>query len=331
VPHCRQCATLRAQNTALRRENQRLREQIARLREWLSQARRAAKRQAAPFSKGPPQLDPRRPGRKAGIGYGVKARRPIPRQLDEIYEVKLPERCPHCDGDEIEATGTAWQYQEEIPEVKPLVRGFQVRLGRCVRCRRAVRGRHPLQTSTALGAAGVHLGPHALALAADLNKRIGVPFDKLRQLFLAAFALAITPGGLSQALGRVAKVLAPTYHALVASVRRAPLAAADETGWKVGGHLQWLWVFVTETVTVYAILDGRGYPQACAVLGPNFAGILLRDGWSPYRLFEHATHQTCVGGHLLRRCRLNLEDRRARRGAPAARHPARLAARPASA
>src|SRR5260370_4233196 len=38
------------------------------------------------------------------------------------------------------------------------------------------------------------------------------------------------------------------------------------------------------------------------VLGAGFAGFLVRDGWSIYRQFTHALHQTCLA-HLLRRCR----------------------------
>jgi len=60
-------------------------------------------------------------------------------------------------------------------------------------------------------------------------------------------------------------------------------------------------VFVGDDgVTVYLIAPGRGYEQARSVLGENFSGVLERDGWAPYRRFEHARHQTCVA-HLLRR------------------------------
>ncbi|MEX1129041.1 MAG: hypothetical protein WD227_16280 [Vicinamibacterales bacterium] len=41
-----------------------------------------------------------------------------------------------------------------------------------------MQGRHPLQTSEALGAAAVQLGPHAVALAARINKQFGVSFGK---------------------------------------------------------------------------------------------------------------------------------------------------------
>lgn len=38
-------------------------------------------------------------------------------------------------------------------------------------------------------------------------------------------------------------------------------------------------------------------------LGADSAGVLVRDGWAPYRRFTQATHQT-GGAHLLRACRL---------------------------
>ena len=77
-------------------------------------------------------------------------------------------------------------------------------------------------------------------------------------------------------------------------MREAPVVSPDETGWKVGGELQWLWVFATPDLTVYAIQDGRGFEQATRVLGPDYDGVLIRDGWAPYRRFEEARHQSCV-------------------------------------
>jgi transposase len=312
APRCAECERLRQENEQLRQAHAAQRDEIARLRQQLEDAQRRGKRQAAPFSKGPPKKDPNRPGRKAGTAYGLKARRPVPDHVDETYAVPLPPGCPDCGGAVI-ADQTVHQHQEELPPVKPIIRRFEIELGHCVKCHRRVRGRHPLQTSDALGAAGVHLGPAALALAASLNKHYGIPFGKVRDLFRTAFSLPISRGGLSQALARVAGALAPTYDALVAQVRRAPVVAADETGWKVGGELEWLWAFVTPQITVYRIMDGRGYEEACAVLGADFTGTLLRDGWAPYRSFEHATHQTCIGGHLIRRCQGLLET--AQRGA----------------
>lgn len=76
------------------------------------------------------------------------------------------------------------------------------------------------------------------------------------------------------------------------------MVAPDETGWRVDAELQWLWVAATPRTTVYAIQPGRGFDEAAALLGADFAGVLVRDGWAPYRQFERAAHQTCLQ-HLL--------------------------------
>jgi len=288
------------------RENQHLCDEIARLQELLEQARRAGKRQAAPFSKGPPNAAPRRPGRRPGAAYGRAAHRGVPEHIDEVVAVSLPPRCPHC-GAAVEPLGVAPQYHAELPPVRPHVTRFDVAIGRCRHCRRRVQGRHPRQTSDALGAAAAQLGPRALALAADLNKALGLSLGKVSRLFQTFFGIAVSRAGLCRALDRVARVAAPTYDALAVWIRRhAPVVTPDETGWKVEGQLQWLWVFVTARVTVYAIQPGRGFDEAARILGADFAGVLVRDGWGPYRRFPYATHQTCLG-HLLRRCHENLE------------------------
>ena len=72
------------------------------------------------------------------------------------------------------------------------------------------------------------------------------------------------------------------------AVRRSAAVAADETGWRVAGYRRWLWVFVGDGVTVYLIASGRGYEQAASILGEGFCGVLERDGWAPYRRFQHA-------------------------------------------
>jgi hypothetical protein len=55
-------------------------------------------------------------------------------------------------------------------------------------------------------------------------------------------------------------------------------------------------------VTVYAILPGRGYEQSVTILGADYQGFLIHDGWAPYYRFQSAFHQSCVS-HLLKRCR----------------------------
>jgi hypothetical protein len=66
----------------------------------------------------------------------------------------------------------------------------------CPHCQQAVRSTHPLQVSLAEGAAGVQLGPRALGLAAELNKKHGLTMRKTRAVLKETFSLRLTPGGL---------------------------------------------------------------------------------------------------------------------------------------
>ena len=167
---------LRRENEQLREdlrrseaERQRLRRENEKLKEELDAARRAVYRQAAPFSRGTPVAQPRVPGRKAGSAYGRQGHRRVPAHIDQTYDAPLPSHCPACTGAVVRAR-VATQYQEELLVQRPLVRRFRVAVGYCRACHRRVQGRHPLQTSDALGAAAVQLGPQAVALAVVLNK-----------------------------------------------------------------------------------------------------------------------------------------------------------------
>ncbi|HEU5315189.1 MAG TPA: IS66 family transposase [Chloroflexota bacterium] len=287
-------------------ERNRLRRENERLKEELEMARRRANRQAAPFSRGLPTEHPQRPGRKAGAAYGRKAHRRPPPHVDVTHDVPLPPACPDCGGP-VTRQRLVSQYQEDLPVQRPVVHQFRVAIGACRQCHRRVQGRHPLQTSDALGAAAVQLGPQAVALAVILNKQCGLSFGRITHLLRDRFGLTVSRGGLVHAVHRAARQTQPTYEALCATVRGSPVVTPDETGWKVGGHPYWLWAFATPDTTTYAIEDGRGFAQAARMLGADYAGVLQRDGWAPYRQFVHAAHQTCLA-HLLRRCRTMMLD-----------------------
>lgn len=287
-------------------ERQRLRRENEKLKEELEAARRAVSRQAAPFSRGTCVAHPRRPGRKPGAAYGRRAHRSAPDHVDEIYAAPLPAACPYCAG-RLRPVRVAAQFQEELPVQRPLVRRFDIHIGQCTQCHRRVQGHHPLQTSEALGAAAVQLGPQATALAVLLNKRYGMAYGKIATLLRERFGLTITRGGLVHAIHRAARQAQPTYDTLRATIRGSPVVTVDETSWRVAAVLQWLWVWTTPDTTVYAILPGRGLAHAASVIGLDYPGVLQPDGGHSYRYFTDAAHQTCLA-HLLRRCRVLLLD-----------------------
>jgi len=293
---------LEQENERLNQKKEHLEQENERLRQELEKALRAAKRQAAPHSRGAPKDNPKTPGRKPGAGHRGPSCRPIPTEVDETLEAPLPPECPHCHGQgTVAETGVVDQYQTEIPEPRVQRIRFRVHVGQCHNCGRRVQGRHPRQASDAVGSAASQLGPRAVALATQLNKGLGLSHAKTAAVLEAAFGLQVSRGGLCQAFQRVAQKAEPTYQGLIEVVRNCPRVTPDETGWKVGGHLQWLWTFASSEATVYSIQPGRGFDQAAAVLGVGFSGFLIHDGWSPYLKFQKALHQTCLA-HLVRRC-----------------------------
>jgi len=136
-----ECVSLREQLRKVSAERDRLRSDCERFRAEPEVARRAEERQAAWFSKGTKKTDPARRRRKPGEAYGKKGRRlpPAPEDLDETIGVGLPDACPACGG-EVVFDKTLPQYQDELI-VKVLRRRFEVDLGHCSWCAKAVQGR----------------------------------------------------------------------------------------------------------------------------------------------------------------------------------------------
>jgi transposase len=286
---------------------------VAELTRRLDEATRAGKRQAAPFRKGPPKPNPKTPGRKSGDAHGTHGHRPIPPgPVAERHHAPLPDACPHCRGALIE-TGTADQFQTEIPR-QPLIRQFTVHIGQCGGCGRRAQGRHPLQTSDALGAAASQIGPDAQAAAALLHTQAGLSHGQVAAVFDAVFGITLSRGASARINGRAGARLEPEYRRILASVRASKQLAADETGWRVGGHNAWLHVWVGERATGYAIDSQRSADALERVIGRDWSGVLSHDGYGTYDRFAHALHQSCLA-HVLRRARELLAD--ATRGAVA--------------
>ena len=275
-------------------------ERVAELEAKLAESRRAGRRQAAPFSKGAPNDEPARPGRKSGEAHGRHGHRAVPagrpdRELDAV----LPGCCPDCGGG-IDHERDATQWQVDLPPLRPVTTRFRVGIGRCRDCGRRVQGRHPDQASDALGAAGSQVGPVARAWAAWLHYGLGLSFGRCATI-LARLGVEVTAGALSQAAQATGTALVPVHNALVKAANDADVVVMDETGWRVGGNSAWLWVATNEHVTIYDVAAGRGFDQATDLIGEDYTGTIVRDGWAPYRRYEHAGHQTCLA-HLLRRC-----------------------------
>jgi len=279
----------------LEAENARLRQLIKTLQDRIEELERAAARQAAPFrrkDKDRKPLDQQgTPGRKPGH---PPARREEPPHIDDHVEVELT-GCPHCGGP-VDSIAPCEQIIEDLPVMRPHVTRVVTYTGRCPRCG-DVRSTHPLQVSTAVGAAKVHLGARALALGALLNKHLGLPMRRTCRVLHELGGLRLTPGGLAQAMHRVAEKSKGSFLELVAGLRSQPAVYADETSWWVGGSGSWLWTFTTPDRTIYRVEKSRGKDVVLDTLGAQFAGVLTSDCLASYENLPYVMHK-CYAHHL---------------------------------
>jgi transposase len=291
---------------SLRRDNQRLQRRLAKVerqnrefRQRLDEALREQHRQTHPFRRKKTNSgQPKKPGRTAGHKPALRPV-PTPEQVDRVVYVPL-RQCPTCRVPLYDQSVVV-QYQTDLPPIVPIVTRFNIATGYCPCCRQYWQGRHPEQTSDAIGAAGNTLGPVVLTMTAELKHRLGVSYRTICDLLATYTDLHVAPATLVRAEQRLANLARPTYELLLEALRQSLVVHADETGWRIGRLNAWLWVFSSKDVTIYAIRSSRGHDVPEDILGPNFDGYLVVDGLKCYDVLEVAKGR--CNGHLLRRCR----------------------------
>lgn len=110
---------------------------------------------------------------------------------------------------------------------------------------------------------------------------------------------------------RAAHVLAPMETPLKRALQGARVLHNDETGVRSGGQLAWAQVAstrrrtrrrtrrLTRRRTHYAIPPKRGREatDASGIL-PDFTGVSVHDGWTPYQTHTRCRHALCTIHHL---------------------------------
>lgn len=290
------------------REIQRLQGRVAeledenlRLRQKVEQLERAAHRQTGRFRRRQLKKRKKKPGRRKGHPPANRPT-PPPERIDRVIDVPC-RTCPDCQVPLVDPAVVV-QYQTDLPPIVPIVTQFNIETGYCPCCRQHQQGRHPEQISNAIGAAGNTLGPVVLTMAAELKHRLGVPYRKICDFLTTYCDIAICPATLVRAEQRLTELARPTYNLLIDALRRANVVHADETGWRISALGAWLWVFSNPQVTVYVIRTGpgaRGHGVPQEILGPDFDGYLIVDGFAAYTVLDYKKGQ--CNGHLLRRAK----------------------------
>ena len=274
------------------------------LHKQLVESQRGGKRQAAPFSKGKRNINPKRPGRKPGMGLFSYRKGPSADEVTEpVVEVAVSgEVCPGCGG-RLEDEGVGVAYVTDIPPVRrPQVTAYRVQICRCRSCGRQVRGRHPDIGTDQYGASAHRVGRRVMAAAHLLHYGVGVPVRKVPAVLRALTGVEVSQGAISQdALRRATGAVGEAYHKLRTSVGASRLVHTDDTGWRVGGEPAFLMAFETDEATVYQVRARHRNEEVREVVPSDYGGVMVTDRGRSYdaQALSGVKQQKCLA-HVLR-------------------------------
>ena len=240
--------------------------------------------------KKPSKTDPTPKRRGAPKGHrGATRTKPIP---DEIKHVTV-KRCPKCNKKLGKPIRTETKIIEDLPSPQKIkVTQFELDVYHCKNCDLEVRAKH--EDCPQKGNFGIFLLVYITMLKFHLRGVI----RKVQEFVAHNNLFEISVMGINNILLRVADACKTTYNQIIGRIREAKWVHIDETGMKVNGEKWWLWIFrSSEDDILVVIRKSRGSTVVQEILGKDFKGPVIVDGWRAYEWIGIV--QRCWS-HLLR-------------------------------
>jgi transposase len=269
---------------------------VAALKEHLQQN---SQNSSWPPSMDGPQVKRRPPqepsGRKRGAQPGhprYDRRRVALEQVKEVIACK-PQWCRGCGGTLQGSDAQPLRHQVfEMPPVAVEVTEYQLHRLVCGQCGQSTCGTMPV---------GVPLSGYGARLSSIVALCTGA--YRLSKRMAARFCGEVL--GVPMALGEVCRVEQTVVQALEAPVQEArtyvqsQVANVDETMWWEQRRRGYLWVAVTQGVSVFVIRTSRGAKVLRELLGEAYGGVLTSDRAKAYNTQPWRRRQLCWA-HLRR-------------------------------
>ena len=246
------------------------------------------------FKKNPPTEPKGKLGAK--IGH-EKWERPQPTPTETIEHTET--NCPKCNHQLGKPIKVARKIVEDIPEPTPvIVTEHLIHYYKCEHCGKIVVPNVKLPQ----GSFGYNLQTEIVLLNVDSR----LPLRKIRSILQRKHKLDITNAHIYKMLRTMSNKLSPEYEKYIQLIRASPFVHADETGMSVDGENYYLWVFTNGQTTVFTITKTRSKKTIKEILGENYSGIIICDGWSAYSNYT-PNIQRCWA-HVLREAKYLAKD-----------------------
>jgi transposase len=211
---------------------------------------------------------------------------------DEEVEVTC-DCCPECGQHFDESVGVSPRLVEEIPDPQPPeVTQYNRHCYQCDSCGTETVATHPDCPDEG------QFGVNVIAQSALSRYDYRLPYRKIADRFEQLHELELSGAAAWHATERAARAGRCEYEQIRRQIQQADVVHIDETGIKRDGEQAWIWTFTTENHTLYAVRESRGSDVPAEVLGEDFAGTVICDGWTAYPAFSNNL-QRCWA-HILR-------------------------------
>ena len=150
-------------------------------------------------------------------------------------------------------------------------------------------------------------GYNIMALVSMLKHKGRLTYRKICWFFKNMFNMDFTPATALELDSRTASKVSGEYSKLVGNIRGSDYVNIDETGAKVNGEKgHYTWGFITKDTTLLVTRKSRGKNILEEILGINYVGIIICDGYKAYQNFTRFL-QRCWA-HILREIKYLAED-----------------------
>jgi transposase len=236
------------------------------------------------------EREQRKAGGQSGHRGAGRALRPED-QVDEIVD-HYPDACGGCgrrfdSGQRGRAARFGRHQVAELPPISVVWTEHRTHQLRCRHCRARTSARLPDQVG------GCAFGPRLQAAIVTLTARHRVSRRGICELARDLFGVAVSTGAVDAICQRASDALAGPHCQLQDWVLDQGAVHVDETGWRTRGEGRALWTASTPGATFLQIAEHCNREQFNALVGTNYAGIVISDRWNGFEHRDPHQRQVC--------------------------------------
>jgi transposase len=241
-----------------------------------------------------------RSGRKAGgqPGHSAQTRVRLAPELVSRTKNIIPKNCEKCQHPLSAEAGPGdpeplWHQVVELPKVLVDVTEYLAHGRTCPDCS------HVTQATISADLRAHGYGPRFTAVVSALSGAFHVSKRDVEAIVETIIGVPIALGTIIAAEQETSAALANAHAEAAVACQQAAVNNIDETSWKLGKKLCWLWTAVSATCTYYLIHAKRSTEALNALFKTAFKGIVTSDRWVVYNCYDVYRRQLCWA-HLIR-------------------------------